>query len=415
MIIYKATNSVNGKVYIGLSTLTLEERIKGHYYHATNNHKNYYFYNAIRKYGWDAFTWEVIDQTDDYDELLQLEIHYIAKHNSYNNGYNSTKGGDGTKGVDHAGEKNSRAILTKEDVLLILDLLIVNKKTTREIGEMFGVDKSVINSINRGKTWTHLYEQSPLEQGRKRLHADVSGERNTKAQLTDEQVYDIKHKLTHGATREEIEKEYGVSKQLLQRIIRGVHWSHVVYEGFFIKVEMEEEQARDKEVRIIKEMMADGMTNHEIKQHFDDKYTNIFLSEIRTNKTYKHVTIDRPIGKGDLKLTEDDVREIKKLLLQGVKQKTISERFGVSRALITRINTGQAWSYLNIDESQIIPNELKTPRQSVGRKLTEDDVREIKRLLKQGVSHGELAKQFGIARSGISKISTGKRWSHITI
>lgn len=126
---------------------------------------------------------------------------------------------------------------------------------------MFGVVKSVINSINRGKTWTHLYEQSPLEQGRKRLHADVSGERNTKAQLTDEQVYDIKHKLTHGATREEIEKEYGVSKQLLQRIIRGVHWSHVVYEGFFIKVEMEEEQARDKEVALIKFLASKVLEN----------------------------------------------------------------------------------------------------------------------------------------------------------
>lgn len=111
--------------------------------------------------------------------------------------------------------------------------------------------------------------------------------------------------------------------------------------------------------------MADGMANHEIKQHFDENYTNIFLSEIRTNKIYKHVAIDRPISKVYLKLTEDEVREINKFLLQDVKQKAISEHFGVSRALITRINTGQAWSHINIDESHIILNKMKTPKKSV--------------------------------------------------
>ena len=55
---------------------------------------------------------------------------------------------------------------------------------------------------------------------------------------------------------------------------------------------------------------------------------------------YRHVVIDRPIGDTYLSLTED-VKEIKNLLYQGVKQKVIAEKFGVVRATITHINRGE--------------------------------------------------------------------------
>lgn len=416
MIIYKATNLVNGKMYIGLTTQTLDNRIQGHYWQTINNHKNYHFYNAIRKYGWENFKWEVIDDTaKTLDELCEKEIYWIAHYDTYNNGYNSTLGGEGFKGLDRSGEKNSRAILTEDEVLVIIDLLISNEKTLKEISEIFGLKQGVVSKINRGVTWTHLYEHSPLEQGRRKLHADVNGERNAKAQLTDEQVYEIKHKLTHGATRQEIMDEYDISYQLLQRIIRGIHWANVKYEGFHVKAETDALEVREAEVRMIKNLMADGMTNHEIKAHFNDKYTTTFLSELRTNKIWKNVVIDRPIGETYLKLQDADVKEIKKLLYQGMKHQEIADKFGVERASITQINKGKTWTHITIDTSQLVKDELKKPRKASGRKLTEDNVREIKKLLKMGISHSKIAEQFGIARAGVSKINTGKRFPHITI
>ena len=90
--IYKITNNINGKVYIGKTTKTVEERWKGHL--KKKNYKKNKFYNALNKYGIDNFTIEEIEECDD-DLLNEQEIYWINFYNSYENGYNSTGGGDG--------------------------------------------------------------------------------------------------------------------------------------------------------------------------------------------------------------------------------------------------------------------------------------------------------------------------------
>jgi group I intron endonuclease len=90
MIIYKATNTVNGKCYIGKTKNSLESRIKSHKIASTK--KDSLFYRAINKYGFDNFKWEVITKCDDINELNNLEKKYISENY---NGYNIAKGGDG--------------------------------------------------------------------------------------------------------------------------------------------------------------------------------------------------------------------------------------------------------------------------------------------------------------------------------
>lgn len=95
-IIYKATNKINNKVYIGQTIKTLKERIYMHYYKAENslNITHTHFINAIRKYGKDNFDWEIIDQADTQEELNKKEIYWIQFYDSINNGYNIQKGGN---------------------------------------------------------------------------------------------------------------------------------------------------------------------------------------------------------------------------------------------------------------------------------------------------------------------------------
>jgi len=94
MIIYKATNKINGKMYIGKSSLTLEERKKKHWKKSKSSQAH--FHNALRKYGLDGFNWEVLCECS-AEEVNNKETSYIAEYcsNDHSIGYNSTIGGDG--------------------------------------------------------------------------------------------------------------------------------------------------------------------------------------------------------------------------------------------------------------------------------------------------------------------------------
>lgn len=91
-IIYKATNVVTGEVYVGATTINLEDRINDHYNKAVKDY-GYKFQNAIRDYGIENFTWEQIDTAQDPNELALKESNYIEKFDTVNNGYNSDRGG----------------------------------------------------------------------------------------------------------------------------------------------------------------------------------------------------------------------------------------------------------------------------------------------------------------------------------
>lgn len=94
MGIYTITNKINGKRYVGQS-IHIETRWKQHIYTALNipNEKTK-IYNAIRKYGLDNFSFEIIIECLQ-EQLDELEKYYIALYDSYNNGYNMTNGGQG--------------------------------------------------------------------------------------------------------------------------------------------------------------------------------------------------------------------------------------------------------------------------------------------------------------------------------
>ena len=93
--VYKIINTVNNKAYIGVSIHEPEKkRIKAH----LSGHGNRYLKNAVKKYGKDAFTYEILE-ANVFDEFLpDLEVAYIEKFNTVApNGYNLTHGGEKNK------------------------------------------------------------------------------------------------------------------------------------------------------------------------------------------------------------------------------------------------------------------------------------------------------------------------------
>lgn len=93
MIIYKATNKINGKCYIGQTRHSLEHRKAIHIRYAKKG-LNTHFYQAIRKYGEENFEWEIMCSTNDKKRLNELETFYITKYDSIKHGYNMVDGGD---------------------------------------------------------------------------------------------------------------------------------------------------------------------------------------------------------------------------------------------------------------------------------------------------------------------------------
>ena len=90
MWIYKITNKVNNKVYIGQSKRPINERFNRHINDAVNNILDTHFARAIRKYGKENFSIEQIDEANNQDELNLKEQYWIRKYDSVKNGYNET-------------------------------------------------------------------------------------------------------------------------------------------------------------------------------------------------------------------------------------------------------------------------------------------------------------------------------------
>ena len=90
--IYKATNRINGKAYVG-QTNNWRSRIWQHM--RCYEKENCLFHDAIKKYGFDSFEWELLETCNDRKRAIDLEKYYIELYDTYKNGYNENKGGVG--------------------------------------------------------------------------------------------------------------------------------------------------------------------------------------------------------------------------------------------------------------------------------------------------------------------------------
>lgn len=100
--IYKIVNDINGKMYIGLCTTTIEQRFQTHCADCFKpSCEKRPLYQAMKKYGIENFHYELIEECD-IDFLGEREQYWIAYYDTYKNGYNATLGGDGKPIHNHS-------------------------------------------------------------------------------------------------------------------------------------------------------------------------------------------------------------------------------------------------------------------------------------------------------------------------
>ncbi len=121
--------------------------------------------------------------------------------------------------------------------------------------------------------------------------------------------------------------------------------------------------------------------------------------------TLSENTLDA-VTKGRLascKLSVEQVVEIKQRLARGDAPKHIARDFGMSHRTIISIREGSSWAHVQVEGFEIIPGR---PR----RRLTLDEVREIRIYLAEGKSYGEIAEIYGVGKTTVGQIARGQSW-----
>lgn len=141
-IIYKATNILSLKVYIGLTSKLLSIRKSQHKNAAFVKKSNLYFHKALRKHGLDNFIWECVEEGLSEKEANLREHFWINFYNSNisNYGYNLTSGGNHFK---HNSETISKIKITVKKAM-----------STEEVKAKLSKANSEENNPQYGKIWS---------------------------------------------------------------------------------------------------------------------------------------------------------------------------------------------------------------------------------------------------------------------
>ncbi len=245
--IYKFTNLINSKVYVGL-TNNVKVRLASH----GSKRSNSYISKALRKYGIDNFKFEILETVGTLEEANIREMYFISKFGSYGNGYNLTRGGSGTKreiivtegqckqilndpcSSTVASEKygikygtvldirnghswndierpdirydNDTCCITEDIAILILD----DKRSPTALSKELGISFNIVSNIRSGRTWKHL----------DRINQIVYEKGGIK--LSEKEVIEI---IGNNDRAEDVAKKYGISSRSVYDIRSGNVWS----------------------------------------------------------------------------------------------------------------------------------------------------------------------------------------------
>lgn len=294
-IIYKITNKVNGKSYIGQTRYTIEFRWKQH----QHKNDNTYFHNAIHKYGIENFSIEILEKCN-IEDLNSREIFYIAKYDTFKNGYNLTIGGDG-----------NRKLLLDDSYSEIKELYL-SGFSSNKIATLYKVDKASIVKILKS------------------LDVKI---RSNKLNINHQEFLELVQDYQSGYSLRELSKRYDCSPTGLKEYLirKGVN----LRDRYNI---LEDDESQEK---MINDYLDERLKLSEIQSKYHCSY-NTFTKILSLHG------IDKK-GKGThFKLNDAECLEAIKMFNNGKTIKQIAERFEVNKSTIYSLFKRYHVNYLTV-------------------------------------------------------------------
>ena len=158
-VIYKATNKVNGKSYIGFA-VDFDKRKKEHKRKSIQKNKQYFHY-AIFKYGYENFDWEILKENACFDD----EKYFILKYETYweqGKGYNLTIGGEGKLGFKTTEETRKKISESHKKIPVTEERLLILRRNAEKMKESGHTEetKRKISESHKGRKFTEEHKKN---------------------------------------------------------------------------------------------------------------------------------------------------------------------------------------------------------------------------------------------------------------
>ena len=281
-IIYKITNTVNNKSYIGQTRQSIQFRWNQH----TSKKDNTYFHNAIKKYGKDNFNIEILEECD-VSKLDEREIFYIAKYDTFKNGYNLTIGGDG----------NKRLLL--DDKYDEIKELYLSGFSSNKIATLYKVDKSTIIKILKG------------------LDVKI---RSRVLKINNQEFQELVRDYQTGYSLKSLAKRYDCDPKALKAFMER--------KGVDVRNKYSLLEDKEAQLNLINDYLDNELGVTEIQNKYHCSY-NTLLKVLSLNGVKK--------GKYNFKLKDRECLELIKMYNEGKPVKDICNRFSVSKHTVYTI------------------------------------------------------------------------------
>lgn len=237
--VYKHENLLNGKVYIGITSKTLNDRARKN---GSAYSQSPHFWSAIQKYGWNNFSHVILVDNLSKEEACKLEKEFISKYNSTDEryGYNCSLGGEsGNYGVKASDDLRKRLSEMRKGE----NSPNYGKKMPEDVKDKIRKKKlgTTLSEETKRKISESLYKNPPTkgikmsDSTKKKLSESKMGEKN----VASKKIY-CKELNQYFNSIREAERKTGIKHEYISKACRkivecagkdengnGYHWEYV--------------------------------------------------------------------------------------------------------------------------------------------------------------------------------------------